>query len=83
MGLTLSFLVPPPPVHLGGGVGSWRWLLLGGSNMLRQLVLGGVYPTASLPRETIFEKQYPNLDLLGVWEFCRGDCRPVQASWPS
>lgn len=51
--------------------------------MLRQLVLGCVYPTASLPRETIFEKQYPNLDLLGVWEFCRGDCRPAQASWPS
>lgn len=77
MGLTLSFSAPPPPVHLGGGVGSWRWLLPGGSNMLRQLLLGCVYPTASLPGETIFEKQYRNLDPLGVWAFCRGDCRPA------
>lgn len=45
--------------------------------MLRQLVLGCVYPTASLPGETIFEKQNPNLDLLGVWEFCGGACRPT------
>lgn len=47
--------------------------------MLRQLLLGCVYPTASLPGETIFEKQYRNLDPPGVWAFCRGDCRPTQA----
>lgn len=72
----------PTPSASGGGVGSWRWGLLGGSNMLRQLVLGCVYPTASLPGETIFEKQHPNLDLLGVWEFCGGACRPSRAHPP-
>lgn len=46
---------------------------------MRQLLLGCVYPTASLPGETIFEKQYRNLDPPGVWAFCRGDCRPTQA----
>lgn len=82
-GLALSCSVPPPPVHLGGGVGSWRRLLPGGSNMLRQLLLGCVYPTASLPGETIFEKQYQNLDPREAREFCRGGGRPAQARPPS
>lgn len=50
--------------------------------MLRQLLLGCVYPTASLPGETIFEKQYQNLDPRGAREFCRGGGRPARRPTP-
>lgn len=52
-----SWCPHPQCIWLGGArLGSWHWFSPGGSNMFRQLVLGCVYPTASLPGETIFEK---------------------------
>jgi hypothetical protein len=55
-GAYVVILDAPTPNASWWGVGSWRWFVPGGSNMFQQLVLGFVYPTASLPGETIFEK---------------------------